>query len=153
MQVIAIQKPEQIGRWCVQALLGFGLATGLYAAQPGLEMKLPESNPNISHFRDDAKIGKDPFFPNTSRRHVTNEVAGETVKMPAMDKIKLQGISGAQENRLAILNNRTFGLGEEAEMKIDGRSVRIRVAEIRARSVLVSINGAQPQEIVLGQRF
>jgi hypothetical protein len=134
------------------ALLGFALAASLHAAQPGVEIPLPEIKPNLSEFRDDLKIGKDPFFPNTNRRQVTNEVAPEVVKLPSIEKIKFQGMSGSKENPLVILNNRTFGINEEAEMKIDGRSIRIRVAEIRDHSVMVSINGAQPQEIVLAQR-
>jgi hypothetical protein len=137
----------------VMVLAGLGLGANIYAAQPGIEAGLPVSKPDISEFRDDLKVGKDPFFPNTMRRQMTNEVTPEMVKMPAIDKIKLQGISGAAENRLAIINNRTFGQGEEAEIKVDGRSMRVRVSEIRERSVMISLNGAQPQEVVLGQRF
>jgi hypothetical protein len=153
MQVLRIKRSGKCGWRCAQALLSFGLALGLYAAQPEIGIKIPEPNPTLSEFRDDPKFGKDPFFPNTGRRQVINEVQTEAFKLPEIDKIKLGGISGSQENRLAILNNRTFGIGEEAEIKVDGRSVRIRLIEIRTRSVMISFNGGPPQELLLGQRF
>jgi hypothetical protein len=152
MQFLPLQRPVRARQCCVQALFSFGLVLSLYAAQPEMPVKMPEPNPHQSVFADDPKLGKDPFFPNSLRRAVTNEVAAEAVKAP-INNIKLQGISGSAENRLSIINGRTFGLNEEAEMKINGQSVRIRVVEIRAQSVMVSVNGGAPQEVAMGQHF
>jgi len=153
MQFLIIQKPARARQCCLQTLLGFGLALGIYAAQPDAGLKIPEPSPSLSEFTDDPKFGKDPFFPNSIRRQATNEVAPEAVKAPAISKIKLMGISMGAGKRFAVLNGRTFAAGEEAEMKIDGQSYRVRLIEIRDRSVMVSINGQPPQELFMRQRF
>jgi hypothetical protein len=66
--------------------------------------------------------------------------------------LRLQGISGGAEKRLAIINNRTFDIGEEAELRIDAKPLKVRCLEIRDRSVLIEINGHR-QELALPARF
>ena len=53
----------------------------------------------------------------------------------------LQGLSGTREKRLAIINNHTFSVGEEADIRLDGSSYHVRLVEIRERSVLISYKG------------
>jgi hypothetical protein len=60
-----------------------------------------------------------------------------------VQKIKLHGISGAGDHRLAIINDQTFEKGDEIAMKIDGKSVKVTCLEIRDSSVSVSIDGIE----------
>ncbi|MDB6063937.1 MAG: Sel1 domain protein repeat-containing protein [Pedosphaera sp.] len=60
-----------------------------------------------------------------------------------VDHLKLGGISGADNHRLAIINNHTFAAGEDAKVKIDGRVVNIHCLEIREDSVLIKAEGVE----------
>jgi hypothetical protein len=55
--------------------------------------------------------------------------------------LRLSGVSGTPEHRLAIINNRTFETGEEAEVSTGTGRVRIRCLEIRADVAIVMVNG------------
>ena len=64
--------------------------------------------------------------------------------------MKLQGITGPANKRLAVINNRTFAAGDAGEVKIDGKPVKLRCLEIREKSMLLQIGGvAQPKELTL----
>lgn len=144
-------------KWCAAGKLAAGLAcvslaATLHAAQVEPANKTPDPAAFKSVFVDNPSVGKDPFFPNSARRHVSNEPVHDATA-PINLKLKLQGLSGSDDSRLAIINNRTFALGEEAELKIDGKPVTIKCKEIRPRSVMILINGGQPQELKLGARF
>jgi len=51
----------------------------------------------------------------------------------------------------ATINNLTFAVGEEQEVKVEGGKVKIRVLEIREKSVVISIEN-QPQAVELKLR-
>jgi len=65
-------------------------------------------------------------------------------------QLKLTGIFGGVRP-IATINNLTFAVGEEQEVKVEGGKVSIRVLEIREKSVVVSV-GKQPQPIELKVR-
>ena len=58
-------------------------------------------------------------------------------------KIKLQGISGPADHRLAIINGKTLEKGDEETLKIDGNHVAIHCIEISEASVSISIEGIE----------
>jgi protein disulfide-isomerase len=58
------------------------------------------------------------------------------------DELKLTGLSGAVARRLAIVNNQTFAPGETARVKLQGGEVKVLCKEIRAKSVVVQVEGA-----------
>jgi hypothetical protein len=88
--------------------------------------------------------GKDPFFPRSMR--LFNDVLVKT-NLQAMAvvavELKLQGISGDADHRLAIINNRTFGIGEEGEVLSGAGRARIICKDIKADSVRVLVNGEE----------
>ena len=88
--------------------------------------------------------GKDPFFP-LSMRLYTSVVVRTSVNSPAAIPcdLKLNGISGTSDHRLAIINNRTFETNEEGAVSTAAGPVRIRCLEIKLDSVLVQIGGEQ----------
>ena len=58
-------------------------------------------------------------------------------------KVKLEGISGATNHRLAIICGKTFAKGDETAVKIDGKNFMVRCLDIRESSVDVSIAGIE----------
>ena len=102
-----------------------------------------------SVFNSDLSTAVDPFFPKSDRRPkpATPVVAvglpdpspAPTLMFPK--QIVLQGISIAQNQKMALINGRTVAVGEDAVLKIDGEVLRLHCDEIRDRSVIVSIKG------------
>jgi hypothetical protein len=91
--------------------------------------------------------GKDPFFPLSTRLNppppppvTPTNVAPAVVQFVQLD---LKGISGAVNRRLAIINNQTFGVGEEGEVTVNSGRVRVVCKEIKDDSVLVLVNGQE----------
>jgi|SRR5438477_5631205 len=137
----------QLAAWC-----GLLCLTGwLNAAETNRvssEVTIPKSV-----FVADGGTGKDPFFPNSTR--LRKIVPDETTKGTAVQEdfsrlLKLTGIAGGARP-IATVNNLTFAVGEEQEVKVDGRKIRIRVLEIRAKSVVVKVE-KQPAPVELKLR-
>ncbi|MEO8425726.1 MAG: hypothetical protein ABI651_01310 [Verrucomicrobiota bacterium] len=112
-----------------------------------------------SVFADDPKTGKDPFFPSSARR--LEKVPGPSgtqisVQAPnknAFEHLQLKGILGNSSRRLALINNHTFEVGEQAEVKSLEGKLNIRCWEIRNRSVVVSFVGeSQRKELFLNEK-
>ena len=106
---------------------------------------------NKSVFVDRPNFGRDPFFPNSSRR---GTIVQDTVVEPAanFNNIVLKGISGTTDKRLAIINNKTFEAGEDGELRISGHLTKIKCVEVREKSVVISINGIT-RELFLGTKL
>ena len=104
-----------------------------------------------SVFVDRPNFGRDPFFPNSLRR---GKVVQDTVVEPVanFNNIVLKGISGSSEKRLAILNNKTFEAGEDGELRISGHLTKVKIVEVREKSVVISINGVT-RELFLGSKL
>lgn len=92
--------------------------------------------------------GRDPFFPNSTRPYgaeATTKVAGES-SVPEVEFV-LKGISGTAEQPLAIINTTTFTTGEENEVIIKSKRIKISCLEINmtAGTVLIEYAGARRQ--------
>ena len=88
--------------------------------------------------------GRDPFFPRSTRLFASVVVRSNlqaTVAVPV--ELHLNGISGTAAHRLAIINNRTFDIGEEGEVATNLGRVRITCKDIQADSVRVLISGEE----------
>jgi len=82
--------------------------------------------------------GRDPFFPKSDRPFREYQVIPKSnPPVVVTTELRLQGISGSAERRLAIVNNRTFEVGEEGDVGSGPERVRIRVLEIKADAVVV----------------
>ncbi len=63
--------------------------------------------------------------------------------------LRLTGIAGGVRP-IATINNLTFAVGEEQEVKVEGGKVKIRVLEIREKSVVITVEkGPRPIELKL----
>jgi hypothetical protein len=69
-----------------------------------------------------------------------------------LDQLKLKGISGSKTNRVALINNRTFAVGDLVKIKLAEKMVAVRCLEIRDESVIVSVGGLTKwKELRLGK--
>ncbi|HEX5222561.1 MAG TPA: protein DA1 [Verrucomicrobiae bacterium] len=67
--------------------------------------------------------------------------------------LTLKNISGGPSRRLAIINDRTLTVGEQARLTLATSNVVVRCLEIRSNSVLVQLEGAGvKQELFLPER-
>jgi hypothetical protein len=124
-----------------------GLARGAETNRPPAGAVVPQSV-----FVSEGDIGRNPFFPNS--RRLRNRQPDNSTKAPVTQDysqlLVLKGITGPPENRIALINNLTFAKGEEAEVRAGGGKVRVRVLEIRDKSVLINIPGmAGSRELLL----
>ena len=55
--------------------------------------------------------------------------------------LKVPGVSGTPGHLFAIINNHTFAVGEEGDVKTSGGPVHLRCVEIQNNAVMVEING------------
>lgn len=90
--------------------------------------------------------GRDPFYPHSARQSAENGENGEAASPTII--LALQGISGSTNRRFAIINERTFGKGEEGEVIVPNGRIRIRCLDIRNDTAVISI-GNSPDKIEL----
>ena len=90
------------------------------------------------------KEGRDPFFPNSTRPYET--VAAARPHTGDVSSLVLKGISGPPDHRLAIINNHTFGAGDEANIVTPQGPIHIRCIEVKTGSVVIE-SGGQRHEL------
>jgi hypothetical protein len=149
-------------------VIALGLALDLHSAQTSLgtlgkpsgsaaagtksavsEAPLPKSVFVLPRSKQE---GVDPFFPKSGRPYQIYQVIPKPTEQPVIvtAELRLNGISGTAERRLAIINNRTFEVGEEGEVISGSERVRIRVLEIKGDLVVAQfVNGGIRRELHL----
>jgi len=112
-------------------------------AENGAGQSLVPPGAPKSAFTDDPAVGKDPFFPKSSRRKFVPKTEDEPLPPePAVpDFIKLNGISVTDGRRLAIISNYTAAQGEEFTLKHNGQPLKVQCVEIKDKSVIIAVNG------------
>ena len=91
--------------------------------------------------------GRDPFFPTSTRLYQTS--ASKNPVVGDLTSLVLKGISGSPDHRLAIINNHTFGIGDEGDVVTPHSRIHIRCVEIKAKSVVIELGG-QRHELSYG---
>lgn len=109
-------------------------------------LAMPELVVPKAVFVNDLNIGRDPFFPTSTRRkdslpRIANVTTTNVVPVPAIPlDLKLKGIAGTKEQRLALINSVTVASGETAHIKcLGGQIAKILCREIRDDSVLIEL--------------
>jgi hypothetical protein len=93
--------------------------------------------------------GRDPFFPNSMRPY---EDAMVKVKRPAeLTSLQIKGFSQIGNQRYVIINNHTFGAGDEGDVITPDGRIHIRCLSVGIDSVMVESGGAQHLLKVTGQ--
>ena len=147
-------RPAFLGFFSVMLLVCLSAATaraaGTNAAPaaastnaPAIEVPLP-----VSTFELTVET-RDPFFPASLRQAVTNAVAKAVPAFNASNFV-LKGLSGGAGHRLAVINNRTFAIGEKYEVTTPTGKVPITCEEIKEQSVIIRTETSlEPIELTL----
>ena len=141
--------PNSKVSWLVWSSLLCFLGVSVHGAETNTNRTAHVMIPR-SVFVTEGVTGKDPFFPNSTRR-VKREDTGQSSPVRDYSRLlKLTGIAGGVRP-IATINNLTFAVGEEQEVKVESGRVKIRVLEIREKSVVISVE-KQPKPIELTLR-
>jgi len=107
--------------------------------------QLAPPNAPKSEFTFRAGYAKDPFFPRSTDNIIAPPVnlnPGTTpVPSAVPDWISLKGISIISNRKLAIINNKTVGEGEEFSVARSGKTYAVRCVEIKDKSIVISVDG------------
>ena len=88
---------------------------------------------------DDSKEGRDPFFPTSLRPYRDRPSPGGA---PELSDIKLGGIIRSHGNVFVIINNVTFGVGDDADVKTStGNKIHVLCVQIKSDSVVIEADG------------
>ncbi len=113
---------------------------------PNNGSKLTESSQtSVFEIPNSLKEGHDPFFPN-STRFIKRAPTPKPVEGPVV--LEFKGVSGTADRPLAIINNRTFAVGEEQDVTTANGKVKVMCLEIDGLKVKVRAQGAT-QELLL----
>jgi hypothetical protein len=130
------------------ALMAAWMAVSVAWAQTNTSMAQPATNAAPaaipqSVFVDEVQKGKDPFFPNSSRRQPVRPADGAVAitAPPSTSEFKLKGITGPANRRFALINNRDFEVGEKGSVYAGGKKVTIKCEKIGPRSVWITLEG------------
>jgi hypothetical protein len=123
------------------------------AAAQGGKPTTPPPSPNLvpevavpqSVFSIDDKTAKDPFFPNSTRIKV---VAPITAPVVSASLFTLNGLAGTSENPLIMINNRTMGPNEDAEVNTVAGRKKIHCVQINPATSSATITVAGMTETI-----
>ena len=127
------------------------VAVGLTWPTTGAEpQKTPAAKPvparSVFALPSNVSEGRDPFFPESARPFEAVLAASKTVEISALS---IKGFSGTPGHRLVIINNHTFGIGDEGDVLTPTGRVHLRCTQIGADLVTIEVNG-QRRELRLG---
>jgi hypothetical protein len=106
---------------------GQSATNSLAAAAPILSVFVLPGNPHE---------GRDPFYPESSRPYAS----AVTTNVVAADTLIIRGFSGTSDNRTVIINNHSFGVGDEGDVTTPAGRVHLRCLAIKANSVVIEAN-------------
>lgn len=86
---------------------------------------------------------RDPFFPKSNRPFTDGVSPTKVTPTAPVAELFLRGISGTDENPLAIINTTTFGVGDVLDVTTKAGKMSIRCVEINkaAGTALVQVGG------------
>jgi hypothetical protein len=89
--------------------------------------------------------GCDPFFPNSTRLWggplIPQATTAKQPKATGLDCLVLKGLSGPEDNRLAMINGRTMARGEDAEINTDCGRLLVHCVDISSNSAVIEVSG------------
>ena len=89
--------------------------------------------------------GCDPFFPTSMRLWggpaPVQTAASAKPRATGLDCLVLKGLSGPEDNRLAMINGRTMARGEDAEINTDCGRLLVHCVDITSNSAVIEVSG------------
>ena len=99
---------------------------------------------------DDLRRVRTVELPRAVSRPATNLLSSHSELPPAPEKLVLRGISWAQAQPLAIINDRTLGVNEQGRVRVGKTNVAVRCLAIRPDGVRIKVIGSgEEQELRL----
>jgi hypothetical protein len=98
---------------------------------------------------------RDPFFPSRIIQAESLKASTTTNARPVnagASCLVLKGLSGAASNPLAIINGRTMGRGEDAEINTECGRILVHCVDITTNSAIVEVGGER-RELRLRKDF
>jgi hypothetical protein len=122
--------------WKRGLLIALAAANATVLAQPA---KPPTDKPVAVHstfvMPSNPQEGRDPFYPESIRPY-----ANAMAHVVPVTTLTIRGFSGTPENRMVIINNHTFGAGDEGDVLTPGGRVHVHCLEINADNVVIEAN-------------
>jgi hypothetical protein len=88
---------------------------------------------------DSPKEGRDPFFPNSIRPYRDRPTPGGAAEL---SELKLQGITRSHGNKFVIINDETFAVGDDADVKTPtGNKIHVLCLQIKDDSAVIEAGG------------
>jgi hypothetical protein len=123
----------------LSAALVLGLSA-MAAPAPGTATAPAPSPRSVFVIPKNPQEGRDPFFPASARPYAGTQV-GQQPHVADITSLVLKGVSGPADHRLAIINNRTFAVGDIQDLVTSQGRLRIHCIEIKPDSVVVEFAG------------
>jgi hypothetical protein len=120
--------------WRHGLLIALAAASASALGQPADKTAAPRS---VFVMPSNPQEGRDPFFPESTRPYVSAVVAHVA---PVTTTLTIRGFSGTPGHRMVIINNHTFGPGDEGDVLTESGRVHVRCIEINASNVIVEVN-------------
>jgi hypothetical protein len=120
-------------------ITGFAAVRRLEAAPPVPVMTFQSSTRSTFNFPNNSNEGRDPFFP-ASMRPYENAIAAAPQKAD-VSSLVLRGFSGPPEHRFVIINNHTFGVGDEEDVITSQGRIHIHCLDIKGNTVIIEVDG------------
>ncbi|MGC9941537.1 MAG: hypothetical protein ABSE48_06850 [Verrucomicrobiota bacterium] len=106
------------------------------------QAKTPAGNPaterSVFILPTNPREGRDPFFPESIRPYANAVVAAPAV--PIINTLSIRGFSGTPGNRMVIINNHSFGIGDEGDVLTASGRIHVHCLEINDHSVVIEAN-------------
>lgn len=122
--------------WKQGLLIALAAANATVLGQPAIN---PADKPVAIHstfvMPSNPQEGRDPFYPDSIRPY-----ANAMAHVVPITTLTIRGFSGTPENRMVIINNHTFGVGDEGDVLTPGGRVHVRCLEINADNVVIEAN-------------
>jgi hypothetical protein len=98
-----------------------------------------------------APKGRDPFYPNSHRRDpVPIMPVMLTEKPPPSSELVLKGVVGANNHRLAVINNAILETGETGSVRVPSGKLRLKCLEIGEDFAVILVEGEiEPKRLQL----
>lgn len=84
---------------------------------------------------------RDPFYPNTTRFAPPALPVPVVRAEPTVSDLSLKAVSGTAERPLAMINNQTLAVGEEAEVATIHGRIRVRLLSVDGLKVTIAVGG------------
>ena len=129
-------------------LIGGSMTADTLIAQtnaPASELGVPKSI-----FDDRLKSGKDPFFPNSTRGPKPELIpVQDNTPRVIVPQLTLKGTAGPASKRFALINDKTFAVGETQVVKFPGGQVKVTCVDIAEDdAVTITIEGQAEKKIL-----